>query len=139
MIKNYIKIAWRNLLANKGYSAINIIGLSIGLAVCLLILLYIFDETSYDKHHNDADQLYRINTSFKSKVDQSKMASANPLVAHGLLTDFPEVEQSARLLAPFTNDGAVMLEYTEGANRRNFFEKKAYYVDSSFFDLFTYR
>jgi putative ABC transport system permease protein len=139
MIKNYFKIAWRNLQANKGYSAINIIGLSVGLAVCLLILLYIFDETGYDKHHNDADQLYRINTSFKSKVDQSKMASANPLVAHGLLMDFPEVEQSARLLVPFTNDGAVMLEYTGGANRRNFFEKKSYYVDSSFFDLFTYR
>ncbi|HEY4063896.1 MAG TPA: ABC transporter permease [Puia sp.] len=139
MIKNYFKIAWRNLLASKGYSAINIIGLSVGLAVCLMILLYIFDETSYDKHHNDAAQLYRINTSFKSKVDQSKIASANALVAHGLLTDFPEVEQSARLLLPNTNNGAVMLEYTEGANRKSFFEKNTYYVDSSFFDLFTYR
>jgi putative ABC transport system permease protein len=139
MLKNYFKIAWRNLVANKGYSAINIIGLSVGLAVCLMILLYIFDETSYDKQHTDAGQLYRINTSFKSKVDESKIASSNPLVAHGLVTDFPEVEQSARLLVPFTNDGAVMLEYTEGAIRKNFFEKKAYYVDSSFFDLFTYR
>jgi putative ABC transport system permease protein len=139
MIKNYFKIAWRNLLANKGYSAINIIGLSAGLAVCLVILLYIFDETSYDKHHQDAGQLYRINTSFKSKVDNSKIASSNALVAGGLKMDFPEVEQSARLLVPFANHSSLMVEYTDGPARKSLFEKNAYYVDSTFFDLFTYR
>ena len=139
MIRNYLKIAWRNLRTNKVFSTINILGLAIGLAVCLLILLYVFDETSYDRHHRHAGQLYRINTSFVSKVDQSKIASANPLVAAGLKKDFPEVEQSARLLAPFDNGGTLLVEYAGGASRRSFFEKKAYYVDPTFFDIFNYK
>jgi putative ABC transport system permease protein len=73
MIKNYFLIAWRNLRAGKAYTAINIVGLAIGLAVCLIILLYIFEETAYDRQHAGADRLYRINTSFKSKTDQSKI------------------------------------------------------------------
>jgi len=139
MIRNYLKIAWRNLQNNKVFSAINILGLAIGLAVCLLILLYVFDETSYDRHHHHSGQLYRINTSFISKVDQSKIASSNSLVAAGLKKDFPEVEQSTRLLVPFDNGGTILLEQGEGPTRRSLFEKKAFYVDSTFFDIFNYK
>ena len=60
MIKNYIKIAFRNLARNKAFSFINIFGLAVGLATCLLIMLYIFDESSYDKHHKDGDRIFRI-------------------------------------------------------------------------------
>lgn len=138
MLTNYLKMAWRNLLTSKGYTAINIIGLALGLSVCLVILLYIFNETSYDKHHTGAGELYRINTSFRSKVDQSKIASSNPNIAEGLKSDFPEVEQSARLLrAQF--DAPILLEYTKGADRKTLYEKEAFFADPTFFDLFTYR
>lgn len=60
MIKNYLKIALRNLLNNKGYTAINVFGLGLGLATCLLIVLYISDELSFDKYHRSADRLFRI-------------------------------------------------------------------------------
>ncbi len=60
MIKNYFKIAFRNLARNKAFSFINIFGLAVGLATCLLIMLYIFDESRYDKHHKAGDRLFRI-------------------------------------------------------------------------------
>ena len=60
MLKNYLKIAFRNLSRNKLYSSINIFGLAAGLAVCLLIMLYILDEKSYDQHHKDGDRIYRL-------------------------------------------------------------------------------
>ncbi len=60
MIKNYIKIALRNLLKQKGYSLINVAGLAIGMACCLLILLYVKDELSYDRYHKNIDRIYRV-------------------------------------------------------------------------------
>ena len=60
MLKNYLKVAIRNLWKNKGFSAINIIGLSVGLATCLLIILYVMNELSYDKYNKKADRIYRV-------------------------------------------------------------------------------
>ena len=60
MFKNYLKVALRNLWKNKAFSAINIIGLAAGLAVCLLIVLYVIDELSYDKYNANADRIYRL-------------------------------------------------------------------------------
>ncbi|HEY2725731.1 MAG TPA: ABC transporter permease, partial [Parafilimonas sp.] len=65
MFKNYFKIAWRNLTRNKFYTSINIIGLAIGLATCLLILLYVLDELNYDKYNVNANRIYRINNEIK--------------------------------------------------------------------------
>ena len=62
MIKNYFKIAWRNIVKNKFYSAINIFGLAIGLAVGIMILLWVQDELNYDGFHNNADNIYKINS-----------------------------------------------------------------------------
>ena len=138
MLKNYLTIAWRNLRAGKAYTAINIVGLAVGLAVCLVILLYIFEETSYDKQHPGADRLYRINTSFKSKVDNNKFAISNWHIAPGLRADFPEVEQAARMMAPPGGDGTTILDYTRGQDHQVFSERNVCYVDSSFFDLFSY-
>ena len=61
MIKNYFKIAFRNLWKNKGFSAINIFGLAMGIAICLLITLFVKDELSYDKYNEKADRIYRVN------------------------------------------------------------------------------
>ncbi|WP_425290972.1 ABC transporter permease [Spirosoma linguale] len=133
MLSNHFKIAWRNLVKNKVYSAINIFGLAVGLTTCLLITLYVFDERSYDKHHNHANQLYRVNTKTK---EQNWAATAAP-TALGLKTDFPEVEQVTRLLK-VPNMDKMLLRYTYKNQQKNFFETNGYYVDSTFFELFTY-
>ncbi len=65
MLKNYIKITYRNLLKHKGFSVINILGLAVGLTVCTLILLYVNHEISYDNFHKNADQIYRLCSKFK--------------------------------------------------------------------------
>jgi putative ABC transport system permease protein len=136
MFKNYCRLAWRNLSANRGYTLINIIGLGVGLSVCLFILLFIFHETSYDQQQPGIERLYRVGTSFKSKVDQSAVVSSNAQIAAGLKAEMPEVEQAARLLT--TPNGSLVLDYTNGANHKLFYEKKGYYVDAGFLDLFKY-
>ncbi len=131
MIKSYFKIGWRNLLHNKGFSFINIFGLSVGMTACVLIMLYVADEMSYDKHHKDGDRVYRIGTEVKSE----KWAATAAPFADGLKKEFPEVEQAARLLRfPF----AEKMLLTDEKNQKRFFETNAYYVDSTFFRIFTY-
>jgi len=140
MFKNYCRLAWRNLTGSgsRGYTLINILGLALGLSVCLFILLFIFHETSYDKQHTGADRLYRVATAFKSQADISAVVSSNANIAAGLRAEMPEVEQSARLLEPNAN-GSLVVEYRDGGDRKIFYEKRGYYVDASFFDLFAYR
>ncbi|WP_431217236.1 ABC transporter permease [Puia sp. P3] len=138
MFKNYCRLTWRNLLVNKGYTLINIVGLAMGLSVCLFILLFIFHETSYDKQHAGSDRLYRVATAFKSQKDVSAIVSSNANVGAGLKAEMPEVEQAARLLEP-GNDGSLVLGYEDGGEKKVFYEKKGYYVDASYFDLFAYR
>jgi len=65
MIKNFIKVAVRNLVKNKFYTSINIIGLAVGLATCLLILLYVLDELSFDKYNKNAERIFRVNNEVK--------------------------------------------------------------------------
>jgi putative ABC transport system permease protein len=131
MIKHYLKIALRNLIRSKGFSFITIFGLATGMTTCVLIMLYVVDESSYDKHHKDGHRLYRI----ASEVKDEKWAAAPAPMAEGLKKDFPEVEQSSRLLR-FPGAEKMLLKYEQ--NQKQFFETNAYYVDSTFFHLFTY-
>jgi len=134
MLKNYFKIAFRNLTRNKLYSSINIFGLAAGLAVCLLIMLYILDEKSYDSHHKDGDSIYRI----AYKTTQGEGWSAQPApVAFALKAQLPEVEQVTRLLK-FPVMDKVLMQYEGAKDNRQFYETHGYYVDSTFFQLFTY-
>lgn len=94
MIRNYLKIGWRSLLKNKVYSAINVLGLAIGITTCTLITLYVMDEISYDKHHVDGERIFRV----ASDVQGDKWVAAPGPLAAGLKRDFPEVEQVTRLL-----------------------------------------
>ena len=131
MIKHFIKIALRNLIRSKGFSFINIFGLATGMTTCMLIMLYVVDESSYDKHHKDGQRLYRIAGELK---DERWVANPAPM-AEALKKDFPEVEESARLLR-FPGAEKMLLKYEQ--NQKQFFETNAYYVDSGFFRLFTY-
>jgi putative ABC transport system permease protein len=97
MIKNYIKTAFRNLLKNKGFTAINVLGLALGLATCLLIVFYVFDELSYDKYNLNADRIYRLNNDIKFGGREGASADVPAPSAAALKADFPEVEQVARL------------------------------------------
>jgi putative ABC transport system permease protein len=100
MLRNYFKIAFRNIIHNKIYSTINIFGLALGIACCLLLTLYIQDEISYDKHHDRVDDLYRIVTNFQSDVGFNKQGSVSPPIAMTLKDEVPEIEAAVRVLNP---------------------------------------
>src|ERR1700740_1109010 len=97
MIKNYFKTAWRSLLRNKSYAAINIAGLSIGIAACLLIFLIVKFETSFDTFHTRRDQIYRVIT-VSNDPDGVHKDSGTPLpLTEGLRADFPELKAVAEI------------------------------------------
>ena len=96
MFKNYFKVAMRNLWKNKGYSAINILGLAIGLATCLLILIYVMDELSYDKFYKKSDRIYRVDADINFGGTHWILAVAPDPLAATLKNDFPQVEEAAR-------------------------------------------
>jgi len=129
MFKNYVKIALRNFLKHKGFSFINIFGLAIGVACCLLIVLYVLDEVSYDQYHEKADQIYRVgirgfvnNNLFHGVVTCAPMAKA-------LVNEFPEVTAATRL----RNFGFPVFRYKD----KVFSEEKVFWVDQAFLDVFT--
>jgi putative ABC transport system permease protein len=97
MLKNYLKIAWRNIVGNPLFSAINIVGLSIGLACCIIITLFVRYETSFDKHWDNSDRIHRVTREFFS--NNLKLANVAPPIAPLLAQDFPEIEDVTRLLA----------------------------------------
>ncbi len=131
MIKNYFKIAWRNLLKHKLFSFINIFGLAVGLATCLLLTLYIMDEVSYDKHHKNADRVHRI---FMKSAGTELATTAAPM-AQTLQDEFPEIEMATRVLK-FPNVDKFLLKNKKEDIK--LYETNGYYVDSTFFKVLTY-
>lgn len=129
MIQNYFKIAFRSLIKNKGFTFINVLGLALGLATCLLIVFYVFDELSYDKYNTKADRIYRINTDIKFGGNSSSYAVSAPQLAAALKNNFPEVEQSVRMIQ------SMGTRFKKGSEHIN--ENKVAYADASIFDVFT--
>jgi len=135
MIKSYLKTAFRFLLKNKTFSFINIFGLAAGTLCCLYILLYVQQQYSYDKQHKDAKDIYRITTDIVLSGDKHHSAACSPPIAPAMQRDFPEVENYARMLkTDILGAKQHLLRYKEKA----FYETDALYVDSTFFDVFTY-
>src|SRR5476649_425355 len=96
MIKNYIKIAWRNMIKNSLYSIINIGGLAIGMAVSFMLLLYVYNELSFDKFNANSDRLYQVLRNQPSNGElMTNTATPIPL-APALTKDFPEIDKIAR-------------------------------------------
>ncbi len=97
MLKNYFKTAWRNLMKHKTFSFINIAGLSIGISICFIIMLYVQNELSFDKFNKNADRIVRI--VFKADINGGKIFEANvmPPVAQAMENDYPEVQDATRL------------------------------------------
>jgi putative ABC transport system permease protein len=139
MLQTYLKIAWRHIRNNQLFSFLNIFGLSIGFACCLLITLYIVHETSYDHHHKNADRLYQVATTFvKDGKDDPKPNTPAPMAA-AMKQEFPEIEESARILQLFAED-KTLLQYKPGKGEtKSFYETKGFAADSTFFRLFSYQ
>ncbi len=133
MIKSYFKTAVRFLLKNRAFSFINLFGLAAGTLCCLYILLYVRDQYSYDRHHVHAGNIYRITTDLSLTGDKHHNATASPPIAPAMKNDFAEVEQFTRVV-PTLGVTKHLLQYKD----KSFYEDKAVYVDSTFFDVFTY-
>src|SRR5688572_5143410 len=100
MFKNYFIIALRSMRRNKAYSFINITGLSVGVACCLMLDLYIQDEISYDRHHKDLDDLYRMTTHFENVDGIDDLGSSSAPIAWGIKDEIPEIQTVTRLVNP---------------------------------------
>ncbi len=131
MLRNYIKIAIRNLSKKKFYTAINIIGLAIGLTCTILIGLFIKNELSYDKSHENYQRIYRLESHFTIKESDDYFAATAFPLAVALKVEYPEVEEYVRF-SPMDNN---LFEH-DGAK---FFEDNVYYTDSTIFKVFTHK
>jgi putative ABC transport system permease protein len=129
MLRNYFKTALRNLWKNKGFSAINIVGLSIGLATCLLILIFVMDELSYDRFNAHADRIYRLDGEIKFGGNHFILAVAPAPAGPTLLRDYPEILKEVRFRG---NGGRLMKKGSQ-----NIKEESVIMVDSTLFDVFS--
>ncbi|HMG69247.1 MAG TPA: ABC transporter permease [Chitinophagaceae bacterium] len=137
MIKNYFKIAWRNIVRNKAFSLLNILGLTAGTVCCLYIFLYVADQYGYDTQHHDAASIYRIRTIIEGKDNRGfNSATTSPPIATTMKMDFPEVAAATRVLN-FSDGGDNLLSVV--GSDRSFYEPKGYLVDSTFFQIFNYK
>jgi putative ABC transport system permease protein len=137
MRRSYLKIAWRNLLRDKSFTVLNLLGLSVGMACCVLLLLYVRSELSFDRHHAHADDLYLLAS--RSTVGQNagqERAHISAPYGPALKTEYPEIAQMTRLFVP--EQKALLQVRESGQPLRSFYETNWYQVDSTFFDLFTY-
>lgn len=131
MLSNYLKIAWRTLRKQGGYTAINVVGLALGLACCLLITLYVVDELSYDRFNAKADRIYRLHSDIKFGGDVLNMAVTPDPLGPTLKQDYPQVEQFTRLHQRGT--WSVSRAGTTSIVR----EDNITFADSTVFDVFT--
>nr|MBA4141286.1 ABC transporter permease [Segetibacter sp.] len=131
MIKNFIKIAWRNIIRHKAYSGINIIGLAIGIAACLLILQYVTFELSYENFHANKDRIFRVQ---QDRYDNGKLSTQWAAGAYAAGNSFkdaiPEIEDYVKLM----QSGEVVVEQ----NNQPLKVDKVFYASGSFFSIFTY-
>ena len=129
MFKNDLKIAWRNILKNKGIFSINIVGLALGIASCLIIMLFVVDELSYDRYNEKADEI--VNVVFRAKVngEEIKEGAVMAPVGETLKHEFPEVLDATRI----RNIGTQKISIDNESYRGNRFA----FVDTNFFNVFT--
>jgi putative ABC transport system permease protein len=132
MFSNYLKIAIRNFMRNKLYSLLNILGLSVGIVASILILIYVQDELSYDKHHSKYKRIYRISSdfNFSGKADQAAL-TAIPL-AHTMMDEFPEEIEMVCRFMPRPKD---FIKYED----KEFYEENIFVADSTVFDMFDHK
>ncbi|MEP1781210.1 ABC transporter permease, partial [Reichenbachiella sp.] len=133
MIRNYIKLGWRNIARQKQFSVLNIIGLSVGFTSCLLVFLYVHNELSYDTYHTKLDRIFRVLHAYGKEepiAPEGYQVWGGAPVGPALLEEFPEVESFCR----FTSPNIMLLEH--GENR--FQENNILFADSTAFEIFSW-
>jgi putative ABC transport system permease protein len=130
MIRNYFKTALRSLLKNKSFTFINILGLALGLAICLLITFYVVDELSYDRYNTKHERIYRVNTDLKYSGTLTEYAITAIPVANVLKTNFPEVETAVRITP------ALNIRFKKGEEIVKE-DGATFYCEPNIFDVFT--
>ncbi len=130
MLKNYLKIALRNFLRHKGYSFVNVAGLAVGMACCIVMLLFVQDELRYDRWHVNAKRIFRLASAERSETGERMLANSYAPVAPALRAAFSEIEQTVRLMP---RSVAVKRDAL-----KQFQEERFYFADSTFFALFSF-
>jgi putative ABC transport system permease protein len=130
MVKNYLKIAFVNLKKHKAFSFINIFGLAIGMACCILIAAYVFHELSYDRFHEKADRIYRLKSELKISGDDLDIPKSSPPMADYLVQNYPEVIDAVR----FRPLGRVPVRFRDNL----FYEDQIFFADNSVFEIFDF-
>lgn len=131
MLKNYFRVAVRNILKHKFFAGINILGMTIGITACLLIALYVINEFSYDRFHVNAERIYQVGLHGKIGGQDVRVTNTCPPMAAALRQDIPEVESTMRLNGwgkPIFRNGEIV-----------FTEDKVFAVDSNFFQFFSFK
>jgi putative ABC transport system permease protein len=134
MYKNYVKIAWRNLIKKKAYSFINIFGLGLGIACCILIFMYVQDELSYDNYHENGSRIYRVTHGSVAKDGSTPYPFwvwGNAPIGPALKQDFPEIEK----VVQFSGRADILLRY----NEKLYQEDGVFFMDSTAFDVFSWK
>jgi putative ABC transport system permease protein len=130
MFKNYLKIAFRNISRYKGYSFINIFGLTIGIICCIFIFLYVDHEMSYDRYHANHDRIFRVAEDIQTKSSNRIFAPVSPPLAPALKENFPQVEYAGR----FLNLSPRLVKYKE----KIFYESNGFTADQDIIHIFTF-
>jgi putative ABC transport system permease protein len=137
---HFVKIAWRNLVKNKIYSSINILGLAIGMAACFFVFQYVYFETGYDKFNKNAQNIYRVPISYSGSFANLPTTACNhPGVGPAMKADFPQVVDYVRVVPTniFMAGSAISYRDQQGKSV-SFNEEKVYFADASFFKVFSY-
>ncbi len=134
MIRNYLRVAFRNLIGRKRYSVLNIAGLSMGMACCLMILLYVSDEKSFDKWLPDNDRIYRMAIDIKAQNGDHLLFAPITGMASTTVSSYPQVEEVTRIMSPFTENTLV-----SNGIEKSFYETRFYWADPNVFEIFKYK
>lgn len=132
MLKNYFKIAFRNILKHKFFAGINMLGMTIGITACLLIILYVTDELSYDRFHEKANSIYRVGLYAKIAGQDIQTANTCPPMAQALVAEIPDIAEATRL--DFYADKTIIRN-----DDKVFTEELVLYADSNFFNFFSFK
>jgi putative ABC transport system permease protein len=131
MIKNLIKTALRHIRKHLGYSLLNVLGLTIGISSALFLIIYVADELSYDRYHENASRIYRVSAKITEPDDQFTWNVAQIPMGPQVVQDYPEVQSFVR----FINMPRALYKFED----KEYVEENFYYVDSTLFDIFTYK
>jgi putative ABC transport system permease protein len=131
MFKNLLKTAVRHILKHPGYSILNILGLTLGISSALFLIIYVSDEVSFDRYHEKADRIYRVSSKITEPDDQFTWIVAQIPFGPQVVQDYPEVQSFVR----FINMPRALYKYED----KEFIEEDFFFVDSTLFDIFTYK